>query len=133
MESSLLTVENHTGPQPQVSEIWSRARSVRCWRSTRTRTGVHWPYGHSKATPLHCEDGAEPGFALRDTLIGLRSFGQWIGFNNWFDPSLGHVIQGFVEIFRAILLAADDFNPLEEQLDQRYRKRFLVGAHDDEP
>src|SRR5262249_1293824 len=64
---------------------------------------------------------------------GLRSFGQWVGFNYRFDFSLGYVIQGFVEIFGAILLAADDFDALEEQLDQRDRERFRVGAHDDEP
>jgi hypothetical protein len=42
---------------------------------------------------------------------------------------LGYVIQGFVEIFGAILLAADDLDALEEQVDQRDQKRFRVGAH----
>src|ERR1700721_4840695 len=82
---------------------------------------------------LHCEDGAEAGLALRNALVGLCGFGQWIGFNDRFDFSLSYVIQGFVKIFGAILLAADDFDALEEQLDQRDRKRFRVGAHNDEP
>jgi hypothetical protein len=30
-----------------------RARSVRCWRSTRTRTGVHWPYGRQHGSNPH--------------------------------------------------------------------------------
>src|SRR5215469_9259169 len=30
---------------------------------------------------LHCEHGAEPSFAVRNTLVSLRSFGQWIGLN----------------------------------------------------
>ena len=28
---------------------------------------------------LHCEHGAESSFAVRNALVSLRSFGQWIG------------------------------------------------------
>src|SRR5690242_11829337 len=82
---------------------------------------------------LHCEDSAKAGSALRNALVSLRSFGQWVSFNYRFNFSLGYVIQGFVEILGAILLAADDFDSFEEQLAQRDRKRFRVGAHNDEP
>src|ERR1700756_2711886 len=82
---------------------------------------------------LHCEDGAEPGRSLDNALISLRSFGQRVGLDYRFNFSLGYVIQGFVKVFRAILLAADDFDALEEQLDQRDRKRFRVSTHNDEP
>src|SRR4029077_310041 len=82
---------------------------------------------------LHSEDSAKAGSALRNALVSLRSFGQWVGFNYRFNFSLGYVIQGFVEILGAILLAADYFDSFEEQLDQRDRKRFRVGAHNDEP
>ena len=60
---------------------------------------------------LHCEDGAEAGLALSNPLVGLGSFAQWIGFNYRFDFSLVYVIQGFVEIFGSILLAADCATP----------------------
>src|SRR5258708_8014694 len=82
---------------------------------------------------LHCEDGAEPGRSLDNALISLRSFGQRVGLDYRFNSSLGYVIQGFVKVFRAILLAADDFDALEEQLDQRDRKRLRVSTHNDEP
>src|ERR1700758_1716766 len=51
---------------------------------------------------LHCEDGAEPGRALDNALISLRSFGQRVGLDYRFNFSLGYVIQGFVKVFRAI-------------------------------
>src|SRR5215469_13959549 len=82
---------------------------------------------------LHCEDGAEPRCSLDNALISFRSFGQRVGLDYRFNFSLGYVIQGFVKVFRAILLAADDFDALEEQLDQRDRERFRVSTHNDEP
>src|SRR5215472_18130666 len=82
---------------------------------------------------LHCEDGSEAGLAFRNALVGLRSFGQGIGLNYRFNFSVGYVIQGFVEIFGPILLAANDLDALEEQIDQGDRKRFRVGTHNDEP
>src|SRR5262245_270660 len=82
---------------------------------------------------LHCEDGAEAGLTLGYALIGLCSFGQWVGFSYRFHFVLGYVIEGFVQILGAILLAADDLDALEEQFDQRDRNRFCVGAHNDEP
>ncbi len=54
---------------------------------------------------LHCEDGAEPGRSLDNALISLRSFSQRVGLDYRFNFSLGYVIQGFVKVFRAILLA----------------------------
>jgi len=88
--------------------------------------------GDGSGLALHREDSAETGLALRNALVGLRRFDQRVGFNYRFDFSLGYIIQRFEEIFGAILLAADDFDALEEQLDQRDRKRFRVGAHNDE-
>src|SRR6516162_2638579 len=91
------------------------------------------PMNRGNRRPSHGKHGAEPGRALHNALICLRSFGQRVGLDYRFDFSLGYVIQGFVEIFGAILLAADDLDALEEQLDQRERKRFRIGAHNDEP
>ena len=79
----------------------------------RPKTG-----GERSGRLLHCEDGAEPGCSLDDALISLRSFGQRVGLNYRFNFPLGYVIQGFIEIFGAILLAADDFDALEEHFDQ---------------
>ena len=31
---------------------------------------------------LHSEHGTEPSFAVRNALVSLRSFGQWIGLND---------------------------------------------------
>ena len=84
--------------------------------------------GECSVRLLHCEDRAEPRCSLENALISFRSFGQRVGLDYRFNFSLGYVIQGFIKVFRAILLAADDFDALEEQLDQRDRKRFLVGA-----
>src|SRR3984893_3108013 len=78
---------------------------------------------------LHCEDSAEPGRSLDNALVSLRSFGQRVGLDYRFNFSLGYVIQGCVKVFRAILLAGDDFDALEEQLNQRDRKRFRVSTH----
>ena len=91
--------------------------------------------GQLKLRPpkLHGEDGAEAGFAVDDTLIGLGGVGQWVGLDYRFDFSLGYEIQGFVEIFGAVLLAANDPNALEKEVHQRDGKRFRVGAHGDEP
>src|SRR5260370_3299350 len=82
---------------------------------------------------LHCEDGAEPGRSLDNALISLRSFGQRVGLDYRFNFSLGYVIQGFVKVFRPILLPADDFDALEDNLDQRNRKQFLARTRNREP
>src|SRR5579863_10034482 len=82
---------------------------------------------------LHGEDGAEAGLALHHALICLRSLGQWVRLDYRFNFSLRHEIKGFVEIFGAVLLAADDLNALRDEVNQRDRKRFRVGAHNDEP
>src|SRR5258708_3346794 len=48
---------------------------------------------------LHCQDGAKPGLALHNALIGLRSLGQRVRFDDRFNFSLCYEIKGFVEIF----------------------------------
>ena len=55
-------------------------------------------HGYTTVTQLarNAEDCADAGLALRDALVGLRSFGQRVGFNYRFDSSLGYVIEGFV-------------------------------------
>lgn len=52
---------------------------------------------------LHREDNAEAGLALRNSFVGLGSVGQLVGLNNRFDFSSGYVIEGFIEVFRAVL------------------------------
>jgi hypothetical protein len=64
--------------------------------------------GHdNQGRRLHCEDGTEPGLALHDALVCLRSLGQWVRLDDSFNFSLRYEIKGFVEIFGAVLLAAD--------------------------
>jgi hypothetical protein len=43
-------------------------------------------------TRIGGEHGAETGLALRNALVGLRSFVQWVGFNYRFDFSLGYIV-----------------------------------------
>lgn len=38
---------------------------------------------------FHCEHRAEPSLAVRNALLSLRSFGQWIGLNDGFAFALG--------------------------------------------
>ena len=71
---------------------------------------------------LHCEDGAEPGLALHNALVGLRSLGQWVRLDYRFNFSLRYEIKGFVEIFGAVLLAANDTNALRDEVDQTKSK-----------
>src|SRR5437870_5283827 len=54
----------------------------------------------------HCEDGAEPGPALRNAFIGLGGLRQWVSLDDRFDFPLRHEIKSFVEIFGAVLLTA---------------------------
>ena len=42
---------------------------------------------------LHCEDGAEPGPALRNAFIGLDGLRQWVGLDNRFDFPLRQEIK----------------------------------------
>src|SRR5713226_4808337 len=78
---------------------------------------------------LHCEDGAEPGLALRNALVGLRRLCHYVRLDARFDFSLCSEIKGFVEIFGAVLLTANDPNALRDQVRQRNRKRLHVDAH----
>jgi hypothetical protein len=48
---------------------------------------------------LLCEDGAEPGPALRNAFTGLGGLRQWVSLDNRFDFPLHHEIKSFVEIF----------------------------------
>src|SRR5207249_7936273 len=48
---------------------------------------------------LHCEDGPEPGFALRNAVVGLRCLCQWVRLHNGFNFSFRYEIKRFVEIF----------------------------------
>src|SRR5215472_4002858 len=82
---------------------------------------------------LHCEDGAEAGLALHHSLISLWSLGQWVRLDYRFDFPLRYEIKGFVEVFGAVLLAANDTNALGDKVHQRNRKRLCVRAHGDQP
>src|SRR5437868_15079284 len=82
---------------------------------------------------LHCEDGAEPGLPLRNTLVGLRCLCQWIRLYNRFDFSVRYEIKRFIKIFGTVLLASNYSNALRDEICQRDRKRLRVGAHGDQP
>src|SRR5437667_3546240 len=82
---------------------------------------------------LHCEDGAEPGLALHDTLVSLRSLGQWVRLDYRFNFPLCYEIKGFVEIFGTVLLASNDANTLRDEVHQRNCKRLCVRTHSDKP
>src|SRR5207248_9277843 len=61
---------------------------------------------------LHCEDGPEPGFALRNAVVGLRCLCQWVRLHNGFNFSFRYEIKRFVKIFGAVLLAANYSNAI---------------------
>src|SRR6266852_5825586 len=82
---------------------------------------------------LHCEDGAEPGFALRNAFIGLDGLRQWVSLDDRFDFPLRHEIKSFIEIFGAVLLTADDADALHDEIHQRDGKWLRVRAHSDQP
>ena len=58
--------------------------------------------------PLHRQHSAKARFPLRNAVISLGSFSQWVRLDNRFNFSLRHKIKRFVQIFRPVLLAADD-------------------------
>jgi hypothetical protein len=41
---------------------------------------------------LHCEDGAEPGLAIHNSLVCLRSLGQWVRLDYRFNFPLRYEI-----------------------------------------
>ena len=82
---------------------------------------------------LHCQNGAEAGLALHNALVRLWSIGQRVRLDDRFHFSLRHEIKGLVEIFRAVLLAANDTNALRDEAHQRNRKRLRVCAHGNKP
>src|SRR5437899_5422729 len=82
---------------------------------------------------LHCEDGAEPGPALRNAFVVLSGLRQWVSLDEGFDFPLRHEIKSFVEIFGAVLLAADDADALHDEIHQRDGKWLRVCAHCDQP
>ena len=65
---------------------------------------------------LHCEDRAEPGLAFRNAVISLRCLCQWIRLDNRFNFSLRYEIKRLVQIFRAVLLAANYFNAFPDEI-----------------
>jgi hypothetical protein len=46
---------------------------------------------------------------------------------------LAAIRQCLVEVFAAVLLAADDLDPPHQEVERRNRKRLGLGAHEDEP
>src|ERR1700730_10348026 len=82
---------------------------------------------------LHCEDGAEPGPALRNAFIGVGGLRQWVSLDNRFDFPLRPEIKSFVEILGAVLLTADDADALHDEIHQRDGKWLRVRAHSDQP
>ena len=62
---------------------------------------------------LHCKDGAESGLAFHNALVCFRRLSQRVRLNDRFNFSLRHEIKGLVEIFGAVLLAANDPNALQ--------------------
>ena len=87
----------------------------------------------ARRSVLHREDGAEARLAVDDTLIRLRSLAQWVRLDYRFNFSLRYEIKGFVEIFGAVLLAANYPDALHDKVHQRDRKRLRVGSHGDQP
>src|SRR5712692_8267663 len=75
---------------------------------------------------LHGEDGAEPGPALLNAFVGLGGLRQWVSLNDPFDFPLRHEIKSFVQIFGAVLLAADDADTLHDEIHQRDGKWLRV-------
>src|SRR6266581_542843 len=85
---------------------------------------------------LHCEDGAEPGPALRNAFVGLGGLRQWVSLDDRFDFPLRHEIKSFVEIFGAVLLAADDADALHDEIHQRNGKWLrvrIIGSQQNGP
>src|SRR5215472_11780121 len=62
---------------------------------TRPRLRIPVTAASGMTQRLHCEDGAEAGLTLRYALVGLCSFGQWVGLSYRFHFALGDVVQGF--------------------------------------
>src|SRR5437762_8856577 len=75
---------------------------------------------------LHCEDGPEPGFALRNAVVGLRCLCQWVRLHNGFNFSFRYEIKRFVKIFGAVLLAANYSNRSEEHTSELQSPMYLV-------
>ena len=78
-------------------------------------------YSVAARAVLHRQDGAEARLAVDDTLICLRSLGQWVRLDYRFNFSLRYEIKGFVEIFGTVLLAANYPNALRDEVHQRNR------------
>src|SRR5258708_1245743 len=82
---------------------------------------------------LHCEDGAEPGPALPNAFVGPGGLPQSESLDRRLDFPSRHEIKSFVEIFGAVLLAADDADTLHDEIHQRDGKWLRVRAHSDQP
>ena len=68
---------------------------------------------------LHRQDSAEARLAVDDTLIRLRSLGQWVRLDYRFNFSLRYEIKRFVEIFWTVLLATNYPNALHDEVHQQ--------------
>src|ERR1700676_553765 len=64
----------------------------------------------------HCEDSAEPSLALRNPVVGLRRLCQRIRLDNRLNFSLRYEIKCFVQIFGAVLLAANYSNAFRDKI-----------------
>src|SRR3979490_381807 len=64
----------------------------------------------------HCEDSAEPSIALRNPVVGLRCLCQRIRLDNRLNFSLRYEIKCFVQIFGAVLLAANYSNAFPDEI-----------------
>jgi hypothetical protein len=63
---------------------------------------------------LHHEDGAKPGLTFRNAVVGLGGLRQRVSLDDRFNFPLCHKSKSFVEIFGAVLLAADDADALRD-------------------
>src|SRR5438046_6337233 len=90
--------------------------------SFREKTGADCPDSF-----LHCEDGAEPGLTLRNTVVGLGCLRQWVRLNNRSHLSFCHEIKRFVQIFGAVLLTSNYSNAFRDEIHQRYRKWLRIS------
>ena len=64
----------------------------------------------------HCEDSAEPSLALRNPVVGLRCLCQRICLDNRLNFSLRYEIKCFVQIFGAVLPAANYSNAFRDEI-----------------
>jgi hypothetical protein len=89
-----------------------RTMHLESLRSTKRQIAAAQRIKSSWDRDLHGEHGTEARLAFRNALISLRSIRQRVGLNDRFHFPLRHVIQRFIQILGAVLLAADHLNAL---------------------